>query len=149
MIIEILHNTSWDAFFGLNVMLKADPTAEHGYAKREASGQARHQLVKVFEYTLEPMGSLTDRAICEEAFEMFNVGTGGLAQDYRGRKLRSLSVGDVVLIDGRAYSCESLGFRPRTEAELNVITDFDPVKQYGTASVYGTGSVTVPWEAAS
>jgi hypothetical protein len=51
-----------------------------------------------------------DDAILNLAFEAFNIGETGVAADYRARRLRSLSVGDVVEIDGRQYRCASLGW---------------------------------------
>ena len=139
--IEILHNVSRNASFGLNVSLIADSSAEHGYTRHEATAaepELRHPLIKVFEYELDAP-SFTSLAICEQAFELFNIGTAGPALAYRARKLRSLSVGDVVTLNGWPYSCESLGFRPRTEAELNKIIDFNPTE------IYGEPMVTVPW----
>ncbi len=44
------------------------------------------------------------------AFEEFNVGSGPAAHEYRSRRLRSLSAGDVVTVDGEAWLCTSLGW---------------------------------------
>jgi hypothetical protein len=60
----------------------------------------------------------TDLEICESAFERFNVGNDVFAERYRINGNRSLSVGDVVSVSGRAYACGPLGFEP--------IEDFDP-----------------------
>lgn len=60
-----------------------------------------------------------DLAYCERAFERFNVGderTDPVVSQYRGAGHRSLSVGDVVVIDDRAYTCNSVGW--------NFLTDF-------------------------
>jgi len=45
-----------------------------------------------------------DLAIAEEMFEIFNIRH---PEDYRNR---SLSVGDMVVIDGRKYACMPVGF---------------------------------------
>ncbi len=54
-----------------------------------------------------------DHAILEHAFERFNIGdpaTDEIVGLYRDAGHRSLSVGDVVVIDGRAYTCASCGW---------------------------------------
>jgi hypothetical protein len=62
----------------------------------------------------------TDEDACEEAFALFNIGDdpgftpGGpdpRAVAYRAARYRSLAVGDVVVVNGRAYLCESVGWR--------------------------------------
>lgn len=117
--VEVYHNQSRDGFFGLNAVF-----ADGG--KRQAlTDDERHPLVKVFEYDTEfqpgPNGALY---VCERAFEEFNIGEGELAQAYRANRLRSLSVGDVLIlgagIDPVAYSCESCGWAERNPAELNI-----------------------------
>lgn len=53
----------------------------------------------------------SDRALLEIIFEEFNIGTGPVARAYRGNHLRSLSVGDVVVLDGQvAYLCAAVGW---------------------------------------
>lgn len=49
----------------------------------------------------------TDNEICNAAFERFNIGEDHIAATYRERGHRSLSVGDVVVIDERAYTVAS------------------------------------------
>lgn len=52
--------------------------------------------------------------VCERAFERFNVGdprSDEVVSKYRSRGHRSLSVGDVVVVDGQAYGVASLGFQ--------------------------------------
>lgn len=54
-----------------------------------------------------------DNVICEDAFRRFNIGEqhDPLVRRYRRNGRRSLSVGDVVVIDGlRAYGCASFGW---------------------------------------
>lgn len=56
-----------------------------------------------------------DMAICERAFELFNIGdpdTNAVVHRYRSAGNRSLSVGDVVVIDDRAFTCASFGWEP-------------------------------------
>jgi hypothetical protein len=69
--------------------------------------QAEHPMVLVFAYTTS---SDTDGVAVEEAFEEFNIGEGPLAQAYRDRGLRSLSVGDVVAVDDRYHACAESGW---------------------------------------
>ena len=58
-----------------------------------------------------------DSQILDRAFEMFNAppeylkeGDDVIAVQYRNEKLRSLSVGDVVEIDGVRHQCLSIGW---------------------------------------
>lgn len=56
-----------------------------------------------------------DAAICERAFKRFNIGdvvTDDVVRRYRGAGHRSLSVGDVVVVDGRVFTVASFGFEP-------------------------------------
>jgi hypothetical protein len=52
-----------------------------------------------------------DSQVFNDAWYMFNEATDGLGDEYRARRLRSLSVGDVVSVDGRNYAVESVGTR--------------------------------------
>jgi hypothetical protein len=59
----------------------------------------------------EDVGS--DDEILNRAFERFNVGderTDEAVSRYRLAGCRSLSVGDVVIINGRAFTCASVGW---------------------------------------
>lgn len=56
-----------------------------------------------------------DMEIAERAFKEFNIGSGPLAQEYRAGRNRSLSVGDLVKIDGVAYSVEPFGWERRAK----------------------------------
>ena len=111
--VEIFHNISAVAFFGLNMILEAG-------GKREAAGaEEQHPLVLVFRYELP--GDQDDKEVLSRGFETFNIGEDELAQRYRARKLRSLSKGDVVVVHGQAYSCESVGWRARSQDELRML----------------------------
>lgn len=79
--------------------------------------EAGDQMFLAFEYVV-PDGD-DHRAVLNEAFELFNVGTNQIAREYRAKHNRSLSVGDVVVIDDVAYSCDSLGW--------SQLDDFVPV----------------------
>jgi hypothetical protein len=55
-----------------------------------------------------------DRIHCERAFERFNVGderVDEIVRTYRAYGYRSLSVGDVVVVNDRAYTCASVGWK--------------------------------------
>jgi hypothetical protein len=58
--------------------------------------------------TYEAFGD--DLTICDVAFSRFNVGDDEIANMYRNHGHRSLSVGDVITIDGNAYTVAPLGF---------------------------------------
>lgn len=60
--------------------------------------------------------------LLEDAFEVFNVGDpdkDSVAREYRGRGLRSLSVGDVVRIGEVGYLCKSFNWE-RFTGDLEV-----------------------------
>ena len=59
--------------------------------------------------------------LLEQAWEAFNGGSGHENPAYFGRKLRSLCKGDVVLIDGQAYSCQSVGWEPVHRDDLRFL----------------------------
>lgn len=100
-------------------------------------------MVEVFRWTEDNLVMpATDGRAADRAFFMFNVGhqpemnAGGqpnpVALEYRGRHLRSLSVGDIVVIDGRAHAVESFGFQP--VAALDNVTDQVPATVHGTVA---------------
>jgi hypothetical protein len=60
-------------------------------------------------------------AVLEGAFYTFNVGSDELAAQYRGRSLRSLSVGDVAVVDGSPYVCASCGWEPVHSGDLRIL----------------------------
>jgi len=66
-----------------------------------------HVLRPVFATTTD---HTNDRDALNYAFEQFNVGETDDAVQYRKKGLRSLSVGDVVMVDHRPYSCDSCGW---------------------------------------
>lgn len=73
-------------------------------------GDEMHEAI---EYTDERGGDA--RQVCERAFEMFNVGdpTSDITvRRYRNAGHRSLSVGDVVVVDGAAFGVDRFGWTP-------------------------------------
>jgi hypothetical protein len=146
MKIEVLHNISRDASFGLNTVFHS--TQPGGYVKKT-------EVVKVFEYGQDDSGYSAERVL-EDVFRLLNVGDdpgfgtpSEVAKSYRARSLRSLSVGDVVVLDGQAWSAESVGWQPRQPDELKIVTDVDEADrlireryQIGQAEPL---TVTVPW----
>ena len=81
---------------------------------------------KEFSYKLKDRKykGLHDEQITEEIFVLFNM-------DNRpnGKVNRSISVGDIVEIDGIAYVCASFGFEKR-DLDLSQVQDGDNYKIY-------------------
>lgn len=109
MQIQVFHNVTKDA---------------HGRHVGMLDGyRAGHDLALVYEYTVPDDKSarflLDGRTYAEDAFHLFNVGDDPAygtpdprAVEYRAKRLRSLSVGDVVVVGERAYACAALGWDP-------------------------------------
>lgn len=80
--------------------------------------QSHHTLVLAAEYDIACPGErrppLDDQSLLEDAFERFNIGEDAIAQQYRARRHRSLSKGDVVvLVEGdkrTAFAVARLGW---------------------------------------
>lgn len=105
--ITVLHNVGDDHFFGY------------------ADGSP---LVPVFKGT-HRTAQADPQAIAEELFAAFNDGghlpcAEELAAAYYARRLRSLSVGDVVLVGEAAMAADRFGFRPVAAAAANVLTSW-------------------------
>jgi hypothetical protein len=68
-----------------------------------------HALRRTVTYTTD---SDDHHRILENAYERFNIGLDSdpVVAEYRSTRNRSLSVGDVVVIDGTPYSCEPFGW---------------------------------------
>jgi hypothetical protein len=120
MKVTIFHNVTHDGF-GRNVGF-------FGY-------QPGHALVPVFVYD-DSLSEFTE--VCEQAFHLFNVGDDPefgtpdeRALAYRKARNRSLSTGDVVMVNigdvEHWYSCASIGW-----------TEIDPPQFVVWASCYGT-----------
>ncbi|WP_327100290.1 hypothetical protein OIE68_16870 [Nocardia vinacea] len=79
-------------------------------------------LALAYEYAISTEGPAADAVILERAFAAFNghpehPDDHAHADAWTDKRLRSLSVGDVVAIDDRHYACESAG-RTRITAPL-------------------------------
>ncbi len=96
--------------------------------------QPGHPLVPVFTYDTELLdGGLPELLrVAEAAFEAFNADPEmlagrqrELAASYRDRRLRSLSIGDIVQTGATALACDPVGFR-EVEGDLNVVRSDEP-----------------------
>lgn len=73
----------------------------------------------VYSYDTTRYDDDADMALLNVAWEEFNVDDpGSLGQAYRARRLRSLSVGDIVEVNGRAWMCDRFGW--------SILPNFDP-----------------------
>jgi hypothetical protein len=80
------------------------------------------ELTMVYSFDISEMfpGVLADvPAVLAWCFQEFNVGEGKHAQEYRSRWLRSLSVGDVVVVGETAWACGHVGWTKITTEQLN------------------------------
>lgn len=80
-------------------------------------------VTEVFTYSTQRTADTNDDVLAAEAYTLFNVGHDSefgvpdpRAVDYRARRNRSLSVGDVLDIDGRFFACDAVGWRALPEA---------------------------------
>ena len=139
--VRIYHNINPAASFGLNTMFDSA-------GKRPARlASERHELVLVFEY--EAQDRPGPRPLLEEARVTFNVGTSDLAGRYRARRLRSLSVGDVVLAGDDFYACAPVGWELVDRAQLRILpaTEADAaIRERFEFGPHERLSVTVPLE---
>lgn len=78
--------------------------------------QPEHPVTLVFTTDLPPSDEM---AACEELYRLLNVGDDPAfgqpdprAEAYRRRGNRSLSMGDLVSLDGRFYACAEHGWKP-------------------------------------
>ncbi|QFZ20557.1 hypothetical protein [Saccharothrix syringae] len=85
-------------------------------------GYQEQPVTEVLAYTEPPSARSHDVDLVEAAFELCNVGDDPefgrpdpRAVRYRRRGNRSLSIGDVVAVDGRFYACQRIGWRRITE----------------------------------
>jgi hypothetical protein len=124
-------------------------TVYHNVARDEAGRhlhfdgyQPGHPLVPVFTYdALLLDGGLPELLrIAEAAFEAFNAdpemlqgNQRELAARYRDRRLRSMSVGDVLLLGGTVLACDPAGFR-EVPSELDEVR----VSEHGTHPIEDT-----------
>jgi len=59
-----------------------------------------------------------DRYTLEDAFAEFNAGSSHECEEFISARIRSLSVGDLVKLNGVWSRCESVGWSVMTEAEV-------------------------------
>lgn len=143
MKVTVFHNVSRDASFGFNAVWRKaatrpagvdrayrdEKTGEWSWKSRAETKAEQHELVRVYEYQADPEDVENDQVL-EVAWAAFNFVGGGheVLEDpaYFARKLRSLSVGDVLALDDgettEYWSCDSCGWTKRREDELNVLT---------------------------
>lgn len=57
-------------------------------------------------------------AILERVFDEWNAGSGSECAMFKRMRLRSLSVNDVVIINGTYYQCASIGWNQISEQEF-------------------------------
>jgi hypothetical protein len=123
-------------------------TVYHNIARDDAGHQLGfdgyqpgHPLVAVFTYDANLLngGPPELLRIAEAAFEAFNAdpemlagAQRKLATRYRRRALRSLSVGDVLLVGDTALACDPVGFR-EVPGDLNEVR----VSAHGTHPISG------------
>lgn len=152
MKVTIYHNVDRDSSLGLNQRL-VRTTRSPGFRKK--AEPKSHALVKVFEYEVDEFTRHQDEL--NRAFELFNIGKGSVSQAYRARRLRSLSVGDVVAFGpaiqvigtpAAIYSVDSFGFSEVPAADLRVLQGDEAVQAIRDRYEFRPGetelSVTVP-----
>jgi hypothetical protein len=76
------------------------------------------ELTMVHKFDLE-VPVIDVHQILDWCFTEFNVGDGEHAKAYRAKRLRSLSVGDVVVVGESAWACESVNWSPVSAEELS------------------------------
>lgn len=69
--------------------------------------------------------------ILETAYDLLNVGATGEAARYRAARNRSLSTGDVLVIDGVAFAVAAYGFDRVTVDPADVDRTNGPADYYG------------------
>ena len=107
--VKIYTNDGPDHWFGF---LKSDP-----------------ELTLVFKLNIGWEDPYTGRFpfdLLEFVFEQTNIGETDFAKEYRAKQLRSVSVGDVVVVGETAFACESVGWKKITTEQLeNAIINDD------------------------
>jgi hypothetical protein len=90
-----------------------NPTWHDGGLANYDGWKPGQPLVRVFTTTVEYAQPKPASQIAEFMFAYFNADAGqgcALTDEYRARKLRSLSVGDVVQVGDEWLACASMGF---------------------------------------
>jgi hypothetical protein len=108
---------------------EAPPHAASPYHAGFDGYQPGHAMVRVFE--TEVAGGEDPFKVAERMFEAFNIGNEypdhpdyDLACQYRARRLRSLSVGDVVAVGEAPLVVGRIGWKP-AEGKFNEVQEGD------------------------
>ncbi len=95
-----------------------------------------------FHITFTRTSSTTDEADLEQTFGEWNAGSGMESELYQNqRTLRSLSVNDLVAIDGRWWQCRSVGWKSVSETFVNNLDNV--VRQHPTFKSSGSSWLTL------
>ena len=114
MLIKIYLNDGEDHFFGFRNKFANSPELTMVYS---------------FEVSEWPGVRPDIHAALAWVFMEFNSGEGKFANEYRAKRLRSLSVGDVVTIGETAWACESVGWSAVSSTDLNNAIIWDDEKE--------------------
>lgn len=100
----------------VNVKIYLNDGEDHFYGFRNKFAN-NPELTLVHKFELE-VPAPDVHQVLDWCFAEFNVGNGEYAKAYRAKRLRSLSVGDVVTVGEGAWACESVSWVPITTEEL-------------------------------
>lgn len=67
--------------------------------------------------------------VLEWVFEQTAIGETAFAKEYRRKGLRSVSVGDVVVVGETAFACESVGWKKISTEELENAIIWDDTEE--------------------
>jgi len=85
-------------------------------------------------------------SILEQIFAMFNHGSGSESELFVNSKVRSLSVNDIVYVDGKYFQCASVGW---TEVSVDYVNQLESdVDHHPTTKLHGSwfGLSEVMWD---
>ena len=122
MKVKIYLNDGEDHFFGF------------GHLNRMGPDKAELVMVHSFELTetehawVSPITETSIKQILEYVFEHTNLRTEPLGRAFQQKMLRSVSVGDVVVVGETAWACESVGWTLITTEQLTDAIIWDDEK---------------------
>lgn len=99
---------------------------------KETNVVIKYPAERNFEVSLE---GDTHPEILENAFAAFNGGSGREHPEFLASRARSLSVNDLVMIEGAWYQCASFGWTPLTESDVMELEK--AVKEHSAYEVHG------------